>query len=142
MGYIDIFFNHYQFVWNYALPTTINRCWNVFNIEQALQWVFADGLGVNLRADPETIGLAVLIFRQSCETIINIDQQSLSFLTLFKSETEPEKNFISILREGAFSRANKHYFGRLGQCFQIWYDDTFYFSPKIFALIVKINLFH
>ena len=37
---------------------------NVFNVGQAKQWAFADGLGVNLKADPETIGLAILILRQ------------------------------------------------------------------------------
>ena len=29
-----------------------------------MQWVFADDLGVNLKADPKTIGLAILILRQ------------------------------------------------------------------------------
>ena len=33
----------------------------VFNVGQ---WAFVDGLGVNPKADPETIGLAVLILRQ------------------------------------------------------------------------------
>ena len=32
-----------------------------------MQWTFADGQGANLKADPVTIGLAVLILRQSGE---------------------------------------------------------------------------
>ena len=38
----------------------------VFNVGRATQWAFADGLGDNLKddPDPETIGLAVLILRQ------------------------------------------------------------------------------
>ena len=38
-------------------------------VRRATQWAFADGLGVNPMADPETIDLAVLIFRQSGEAI-------------------------------------------------------------------------
>ena len=29
-----------------------------------MQWAFADGLGFNLKADPETVGLTILILRQ------------------------------------------------------------------------------
>ena len=36
----------------------------VFNVGRATQWSFADGLGVNLKADPQTVGLAILILRQ------------------------------------------------------------------------------
>ena len=36
----------------------------VFNVRPATQWAFADGLGVNPKADPETIGLAILILGQ------------------------------------------------------------------------------
>ena len=36
----------------------------MFNVGRATDWAFADGLGVNPKADPETIGLAVLILRQ------------------------------------------------------------------------------
>ena len=36
----------------------------MFNIGRATQWAFADGLGVNSKADPETVGLAILILRQ------------------------------------------------------------------------------
>ena len=36
----------------------------VFNVGRATQWAFADGLGVNPMADPETIGLAILTLRQ------------------------------------------------------------------------------
>ena len=36
----------------------------MFNIGRATQWAFANGLGVNLKADPEIIGLAILILRQ------------------------------------------------------------------------------
>ena len=36
----------------------------MFNVGRATQWAFADGLGVNLASDPETIGLTVLILRQ------------------------------------------------------------------------------
>ena len=33
----------------------------VFNVKQATHWAFVDGLGVNAKADPETIGLPILI---------------------------------------------------------------------------------
>ena len=36
----------------------------VFNVGRAAHWVFADGLGVNPKVDPETNGLAILILRQ------------------------------------------------------------------------------
>ena len=36
-----------------------------FNVGQATQWDFADGLRVNPKADPETTGLAILILRQT-----------------------------------------------------------------------------
>ena len=36
----------------------------MFNIGRATQWIFADGLGINPKADPETISLAILILRQ------------------------------------------------------------------------------
>ena len=36
----------------------------MFNVGRATQWLFADGLGVNPKADPEIIGLAVLILGQ------------------------------------------------------------------------------
>ena len=36
----------------------------MFNVEQAAQWAFAYYLEVNLKADPETIGLTVLILGQ------------------------------------------------------------------------------
>ena len=88
------------------------------------------GLVVDPKADPNTISLTILNLRQSGEIITYDDQQSLSFSTLFKSKTEPKILLISILREGAFFGANKLYFGRLGQCFKTWYDDTFCFSPK------------
>ena len=32
-----------------------------FNVGRATHWAIADGLGVNPKADPETIGLAILI---------------------------------------------------------------------------------
>ena len=35
-----------------------------FNVGQATQWDFADGLRVNPKADPETTGLAILILRE------------------------------------------------------------------------------
>ena len=35
-----------------------------FNVGRATHWAIADGLGVNPKADPETIGLAILILRQ------------------------------------------------------------------------------
>ena len=35
-----------------------------FNVGRATHWAIADGLGVNPKADPETVGLAVLILRQ------------------------------------------------------------------------------
>ena len=35
--------------------------WEVFNVGRATEWAFADGVGVNPKADPETIGLAILI---------------------------------------------------------------------------------
>ena len=38
--------------------------WYVFNVGQATHWATADGLGVNPKADPETIGLAILILGQ------------------------------------------------------------------------------
>ena len=38
--------------------------WDVFNVGRATQWAFADGLGVNPKADSETIGLAILTLRQ------------------------------------------------------------------------------
>ena len=36
----------------------------MFNVGRAKQWAFADGLGVNQKADPETSGLTILILRQ------------------------------------------------------------------------------
>ena len=42
----------------------MDRC-EVFNVKRATQWAFAGGLGVNPKANPETIGLAILILRQS-----------------------------------------------------------------------------
>ena len=39
-----------------------------FNVGQATQWDFADGLRVNPKADPETTGLAILILRQVART--------------------------------------------------------------------------
>ena len=36
----------------------------MFNVGRATQWDFADGLGINSKADPETIGLTILILRQ------------------------------------------------------------------------------
>ena len=36
----------------------------VFNVGRATHWTFADGLGVNPKADPETIGLAISILGQ------------------------------------------------------------------------------
>ena len=37
---------------------------DVFNVGRATQWAFSDGLGVKPKADPETIGLAILILGQ------------------------------------------------------------------------------
>ena len=39
------------------------RC-DTFKVGRATQWAFADGLGVKPKADPETVGLAILILRQ------------------------------------------------------------------------------
>ena len=36
----------------------------VFNVGRATHWAFANGLGVNPKADPETSGLAILNLRQ------------------------------------------------------------------------------
>ena len=36
----------------------------MFHIGRAMHWAFADGLGVNPKAYPETIDLAILILRQ------------------------------------------------------------------------------
>ena len=36
----------------------------VFNVGRATHWAIADGLGVDPKADPETIGLAILILGQ------------------------------------------------------------------------------
>ena len=94
-----------------------------------MQWAFANSLIVILKADPKTIGLTIFILRQSGKTISYDNQQSL-FLTLFKIKKEPKIKLISMLREGAFSGGKS----RLGQSFKIWYDDTFCFFPKVFAL--------
>ena len=37
---------------------------NVFKVGRATQWVFVDGLGVNPKADPGTVGLAIFVLRQ------------------------------------------------------------------------------
>ena len=37
---------------------------DVFNVGRATLWAFADCLGVNPKADPETIGFAILILMQ------------------------------------------------------------------------------
>ena len=37
---------------------------DVFSVGRATQWPFGDGLGVNPKVDPETIGLTILILRQ------------------------------------------------------------------------------
>ena len=34
------------------------------NVRRTTQWAFVDGLGVNSKADPKIIGLAILILRQ------------------------------------------------------------------------------
>ena len=34
---------------------------DMFNVGRATQWAFDDGLGVNPKTDPETIGLSILI---------------------------------------------------------------------------------
>ena len=47
----------------YEIPFLGWGC-EVFNVGRATHWAFADGLGVNPKADPETIGLAILILRQ------------------------------------------------------------------------------
>ena len=76
----------------------------MFNVDKLRsEWAFADGLVVNPKTDPKTIGLSVLILRKRGEIITYDDQQTLSFLTLFKSKTEPKIKLIFILREGAFS---------------------------------------
>ena len=36
----------------------------MFNVKRVAQWAFADGLRVNPKADPETIGLTILILGQ------------------------------------------------------------------------------
>ena len=36
----------------------------VFNVGLATHWAFANGLGVNLKIDPEAIGLAILFLKQ------------------------------------------------------------------------------
>ena len=36
----------------------------LFNVGRATHWAFTDGLGVNPKADLETVGLAILILRQ------------------------------------------------------------------------------
>ena len=40
------------------------KMWRMNEIGLTSQGAFADGLGFNLRGDPETIGLAILILRQ------------------------------------------------------------------------------
>ena len=40
-----------------------DRC-DLFNVGRAMQWYFSDDLGVNPKADPETLGLEILILRQ------------------------------------------------------------------------------
>ena len=36
----------------------------MFNVGRVTQWAFTDGLRINPKADPETIGLAILILRE------------------------------------------------------------------------------
>ena len=48
--------------WN-ALTIRMNE-WDGFNIGRSTQWDFDDGLDFNQKADPKTIGLAILILRQ------------------------------------------------------------------------------
>ena len=48
----------------YYVPFTFMDGCEVFNVGRATHWDFADGLGVNQKADPETIGLAILILGQ------------------------------------------------------------------------------
>ena len=46
----------------------------VYNVGRATQWAFADGLGVNPKADPETIVLEILILRQVAKHLLNFSK--------------------------------------------------------------------
>ena len=42
----------------------------MLNVGRAAQWAFAYGLGVNLKAEPETISLSILILRQVARPLL------------------------------------------------------------------------
>ena len=42
----------------------------LFNDGRVTHWAFADDLGINPKADPETIGLAILILRQVASPLL------------------------------------------------------------------------
>ena len=56
--------------WSYTMGVKRDPEWlttdgcEVFNVGRATHWAFSEGLGVNPKTDPETIGLAILILRQ------------------------------------------------------------------------------
>ena len=49
----------------------------MFNVGRATHWAIADDLGVNPKADPETIGLAILIFKWPGHHFANVPSEVL-----------------------------------------------------------------
>ena len=62
-SYYKTNFNSTMHNYNYIVFPFLDE-WDEFNFEWSTQWSFADGLGFNPKADPEKIGLAILILRQ------------------------------------------------------------------------------
>ena len=71
---------------------------DMFNVGLAIQWAFTDGLGVNPKADPETVGLAILILRQvarlslyQCTPKVDISNENKKWRK-FPNSTRKEQN--------------------------------------------------
>ena len=69
--------------------------WDRFNVGQATQWVFANGLEFNIWADPETIGLLILILRKVASLSLYQIYPQQYYLTVNLEDTVPAiPNFI------------------------------------------------
>ena len=59
--------------------------YELFNVGRVTHWAFADGLGVNPKADPETIGPAILILRQVARPSLCQASKEFSFQLRLKN---------------------------------------------------------
>ena len=65
-----------------------------FNVGRTTHWAFADGLGVNPKADPETIGLAFLILRQVARPSLCQGTPPEALLTENLEDIAPTTDFL------------------------------------------------